>query len=76
MSVSGVQHPLPKNREKFFPKFDRDDRKLANDHIKKCMLAIRLCNRIHEYVVCRLFPYTFEGRGSTTYFLMSFMDSI
>jgi hypothetical protein len=32
------------------------------------MLAIRLCNVDHEYVVCRLFPYTFKGNAFTWYF--------
>ena len=32
------------------------------------MQAIRLRNVIHEDVVCRLFPYTFEGKASTWYF--------
>jgi hypothetical protein len=32
------------------------------------MLAIRLRSVEHEDVVCRLFPYTFEGNASTWYF--------
>ena len=32
------------------------------------MQTITLRNVIHEDVVCRLFPYTFEGRASTWYF--------
>jgi hypothetical protein len=32
------------------------------------MLVVRLRNVEHEDVVCRLFPYTFEGRASTWYF--------
>jgi hypothetical protein len=32
------------------------------------MLAIRLWSVEHEDVVCRLFPYTFEGNASTWYF--------
>ena len=38
------------------------------DHIKTFMQTIKLRNVIHEYVVCRLFPYTFEGKASTWYF--------
>jgi hypothetical protein len=34
----------------------------------KFMLDIRLRNVEHEDVVCRLFPYTFEGNASTWYF--------
>jgi hypothetical protein len=32
------------------------------------MLAIRLQSVEHEYAVCILFPYTFEGNASTWYF--------
>ena len=38
------------------------------DHIKSFMQAIRIINIIHEDMVCRLFPYTFEGKDSTRYF--------
>jgi hypothetical protein len=66
--VPGAQHPLPKHLEKWLPKFDPDSKQIAEDHIKKFMLAIRLRNIEHEDVVCRLFPYTFEGNASTWYF--------
>jgi ribonuclease HI len=68
VAVPGAQHPLPKHPEKWLPKFDPDSKQIAEDHIKKFMLAIRLCNVEHEDVVCRLFPYTFEGNASTWYF--------
>jgi hypothetical protein len=66
--VPGAQHPLPKHPEKWLPKFDPDSKQIVEDHIKKFMLAIRLCNVKHEDVVCRLFPYTFEGNASMWYF--------
>jgi ribonuclease HI len=68
VAVPGDQHPLPKHPEKWLPKFDPDSKQIAEDHIKKFMLAIRLRNVEHEDVVCRLFPYTFEGNASTWYF--------
>jgi hypothetical protein len=68
MVVPGPQHPLPKHLEKWLPKFDPDSKKSAKDHIKKFMLSIRLLSVEHEDVVCRLFPYTFEGNASTWYF--------
>jgi ribonuclease HI len=68
VAVPGAQHPLPKHPEKWLPKFDPDSKQIAEDHIKKFMLAIRLRNVEHEDVVCRLFPYTFEGNASTWYF--------
>jgi hypothetical protein len=66
--VPGPQHPLPKHPEKWLPKFDPDSKQSIEDHIKKFMLAIRLQSVEHEDVVCRLFPYTFEGNASTWYF--------
>jgi hypothetical protein len=68
VSVPGPQHPLPKHPEKWLPKFDPDSKQIVEYHIKKFMLAIRLRNVEHEDVVCRLFPYTFEGNASTWYF--------
>jgi ribonuclease HI len=68
VAVPGDQHPLPKHPKKWLPKFDPDSKQIADDHIKKFMLAIRLRNVEHEDVVCRLFPYTFEGNASTWYF--------
>jgi hypothetical protein len=66
--VPGPQHPLPKHPEKWLTKFDPDSKQVAEDHIMKFMLDIRLRNVEHEDVVCRLFPYTFEGNASTWYF--------
>jgi hypothetical protein len=68
MAVPGPQHPLPKHPEKWLPKFDLDSKQSVEDHIKKFMLDVRLQSVEHRHVVCRLFPYTFEGNASTCYF--------
>jgi ribonuclease HI len=68
VAVPGPQHPLPKHPEKWLTKFDPDSKQIAEDHIMKFMLDIRLRNVEHEDVVCRLLPYTFEGNASTWYF--------
>jgi hypothetical protein len=68
VAVPGAQHPLPKHPEKWLLKFDPDSKQIAEDHIKKFMLVVRLHNVEHEDVVYRLFPYTFEGNASTWYF--------
>jgi hypothetical protein len=68
VAIPGPQHPFPKHPEKWLPKFDPDSKQCVEDHIKKFMLAIRLQSVEHEDVVCRLFPYTFEGNASTWYF--------
>ena len=63
--VPGAQHPLPKHPEKILPKFDRDNDVTLEDHIKQFMISLRLMDVQHEYVVFKLFPYTFVGRSST-----------
>ena len=70
MSVLGDQHRLPKNPKKWLPKYNPDDKIPVEDHIKTFMQAIRLRNVIYKDVVCRLFPYTFEGKASTWYFAL------
>ena len=71
VAVPGVQHPLPKHPEKVLPKFNPDSKEPTEDHVKKFMLAVRLLDVEHEDVVCRLFPYTFEGKASTWYFSLT-----
>lgn len=66
--VPDIQHPLPKHLEKLLPKFDLDNDVTPEDHIKQFMLSLRLMDVQHEYVACRLFPYTFEGQASTWFF--------
>ena len=61
---------MHKNPEKWLLKFNPNDKIPMEDHIKSFMQAIRLRNAIHEDVVCRLFPYTFEGKDSTWYFAL------
>jgi hypothetical protein len=40
VAVPGDVHDLPKNPEKFLPKFDLDNRESLEDHISKFMLAV------------------------------------
>ena len=68
VSILGDQHRLPKNLEKWLSKFNPDDKIPMEDQIKTFMQAIKLRNVIHEYVICRLFPNTFEGKAYTWYF--------
>ena len=71
VAVPGIQHPLPKHPEKLLPKFNPESNEPAEDHVKKFMLAVRLLDVEHEDVVCRIFPYTFEGKASTWYFSLT-----
>ena len=68
MAVLGDQHRLPRNPDKWLPKYNPDEKIPMEDHIKYFMQAMRLINVIHEDIVYRLFPYTFEGKASTWYF--------
>ena len=68
VSFLGDIHDLSKNHEKILPKFDPDNREAPEDHISIFMLVVNLKGVQYEDVVCRLFPYTFEGRDSTWYF--------
>jgi hypothetical protein len=71
VAVPRAPHPLPKHPDKFLPKFDPKKKDSTENHIKKFMLAVRLMNMEHEDVVCRLFPYTFEGKASTWYLCLT-----
>jgi hypothetical protein len=68
VAVPRPQHPLPKHLEKWLPKFDPYSKQSTEDHIQIFMLAIRLWSVENKDVVCKLFPYTFEGNASTWYF--------
>ena len=66
--VPNIQHPFPKHPEKLLPKFDPTNAVSPEDNIKQFMLSLRLLDVQHEYVVFRLFPYTFVGQASTWFF--------
>lgn len=68
MAIPGPQQPLPKHPKKWLPKFDLNPKQSVEDHIKKFMLDVRLRNVKDEDVMCRIFPYTFEGNLAMWYF--------
>ena len=53
-------HPLPKDLEKWLPKYNPDDGLLVEEHLHNFMLEIKINGVSEEDVVCRLFPCTFE----------------
>ena len=65
LSIPGPQNPLSNHPEKILPKFDPNKDILPKDHIKQFMLTLNLMNVQHEYAVCRLFYFTFEGMESS-----------
>ena len=61
-------HAFPQNDKKTLPKFDPGKGISMDDHLQSFYLALELLAMEHEYVVCRLFPNTFEDKASTCYF--------
>ena len=68
LAILGRQHRLPQHPEKLLPRFNPDSKESTEDHIQKFLLANCLMSVQAKDVVCRLFPYTFEGKESTWYF--------
>ena len=64
LAIPGRQHHLQKHPKKLLPRFNLDSKESAEDHIHKFLLANRLMSMQAEDIVCRLFPYTFEGKAS------------
>ena len=71
IAIPGAQHPLPKHPKKILPKFDPNNDVTPEDHIKQFMLSLRLLDVQHEYLVFRLFSYTFVGQASTWFFSLA-----
>jgi hypothetical protein len=71
LTIAGASNALPKSPKKLFPKFDPNKDVLPEDHIKKFILSLRLMHVQYEDVVCRLFPYTFQGKESTWFFSLA-----
>ena len=61
-------HALPKNPERWLPKFNPDERISAEEHIHNFMLAVNLNGVVEEYFVVISFPYTLKGFGGSWYF--------
>jgi hypothetical protein len=68
LSIHGPLNPLPKHPEKPLPKFDHDDDILPENHIKKFVIAMKMMNVQHEYVACKLFYFTLQGKASSWFF--------
>ena len=71
IAVHGIQHPLPKHPRNILPMLDSDNDVTPKYHIKQFMISLRLMDVQHEYVVCRLFPYTFVAQTSTWFFSLA-----
>lgn len=70
VAIPGIQHDLPKNPEKFLPKFDPDKKEETPENfVNRFMLSLRLQNVQYEDVVFHLLAYTFQGMNSTRYLM-------
>ena len=63
-------HDLPKHPERVLPKFHPEKCISAEYHLKSFYLALNILNVEHEYVVCRIFQYSFETKASSWYLLI------
>lgn len=68
VNVLGAQHDMPKHLEIFIPKYNPEGPISPEEHINQLMLSLKFVGFQHEDVVCRIFPYTFDGKTSTWYF--------
>ena len=68
-------HDLPKHPERVLPKFDPRKGVSTEDHLKNFNMDLNLLNVQYEYVVFILFPYNFEPKASSWYFILQ-VDSL
>ena len=64
-------HALPKHPEKTLPKIDLEKKEVAEVHIHKLMLSLRLMDVKHENVVFRIFLLMFKGKVTTWCFALN-----
>ena len=64
LNLHGPLHELPRNKVAFLPNFNDEGNITALEHIRKYESALHLLDITYEDVVCRLFPFTFEGKVS------------
>ena len=68
LAITEPLNPLPKHPKKLLPKFYPNDDILPKNHINKFMIAMNIMNVQHEYVACRLFYFTMQGKASSWVF--------
>ena len=70
LSLLGPLHELPRKEVTFLPKFDGEGNITTLEHIRKYESVLRLLYIQYEDVVCRTFPFTFEGKVSKWYYVL------
>ena len=70
LNLHGPLHELPREAVAFLPKFDDEGNITTLEHIRKYESILCFLDITYEDVVCRLFPFTFEGKVSDWYFVL------
>ena len=68
LNLNGPLHELPRKVVAILPNFDGEGNITTLEHIIKYESILCLLNITYEDVVCRLFPFTFEGKVSYWYY--------
>ena len=69
LDLHGPLHELPRKEVTFLPKFDGEGDITTLEHVRKHEFVLHLFDIQYGDVVCRLFPFTFEGKVSKWYFV-------
>ena len=70
LNLHGPLDELPRKVVAILPNFDGEGNITTLEHIRKYESVLRLLDIQHEYVVCTLFPFTFEGKVSNWYYVL------
>ena len=74
LNLTPSLHAMPQNFDKELPNFEPNEGILADDHLQIFYLSLEgLQAAEHEYVICKLFPYTLKGKEESWYFSLESM---
>nr|KUM46177.1 hypothetical protein ABT39_MTgene1983 [Picea glauca] len=62
LCLQGSLHDPPRKAVDLLPKFNGEGKTIAFEHIINYESRLRLLNIVQEDLVCRLFPFTLEGK--------------
>lgn len=70
LNLASIMHDFRWHPKKILSDFDLDKSITLKYHIESLYLALCLMNVQHEYVMCLLFPFTFENKVATRYYTL------
>ena len=62
LTILGVLHKMPRHSENLLKKYDLDKTMKAKYHLDNFYLHMKTLELRYDYVACRLFPCTLDGR--------------